>query len=93
MTDQEQQEAVVAGIRRRLARHRQWLRRGPPSLGGQLAHVGVLGWVIVTPILLGAWVGRVLDRITGGGIFWSGGLITVGVALGSWSAWKWMQSR
>lgn len=93
MIGQDEQAEVLEGVRRRLSRRRHWLRHGGPTLAGQLAHVGVLGWIIVTPILLGAWLGRTLDRMAGGGIFWSGALIAVGLALGCWSAWKWMHSR
>lgn len=84
---------VISGVRRRLARRHHWLRHGAPTLGGQLARVGVLGWIIVVPTLLGAWLGHFLDRAGGGGIFWSGSLMAAGIGLGCWSAWKWVHSQ
>jgi ATP synthase protein I len=85
-------DEIVAGVRRRRERRRNWLREGAPTLGGQLARVGVLGWIIVLPPLLGIWLGRYLDRIAGSGIFWSGALLAAGIAIGCWSAWKWMHA-
>jgi len=73
---------------RQLQRWRRQLREGEPTLAQQLARVGVLGWIIVTPMLLGVWLGRRLDH--GQGIFWTAPLLILGAALGCWSAWKWM---
>jgi ATP synthase protein I len=50
----------------------------------------VLGWIVVTPMLLGLFAGRWLDHHFGTGIFWSAPLLILGTALGSWSAWRWM---
>jgi ATP synthase protein I len=51
----------------------------------------VLGWIIVLPALLGVLLGRWLDRQFGTGLFCTAPLLMLGVALGCWSAWKWMQ--
>ena len=40
----------------------KWLREGEPSVARRLAQIGVLGWIIVTPMLIGVFVGRWLDR-------------------------------
>jgi ATP synthase protein I len=52
--------------------------------------VGVLGWLIVAPTLLGMFIGRWLDRATDAGIFWTGALLILGLAAGCWIAWRWM---
>jgi ATP synthase protein I len=65
---------------------------GRPSLGRQLGQIGVLGWMVVTPLLLGAFAGRWLDRQLDTGVFWAATLLFAGLALGCWSAWKRMQS-
>ena len=41
--------------------------------------IGVLGWVIVTPMLIGVFIGRWLDRTFASGIFWTAPLLMVGV--------------
>ena len=59
----------------------------------RLSQIGVLGWIIVTPMLIGVFVGRWIDAKLGTGIFWTAPLLMLGVALGCWSAWKWMRSE
>ena len=78
-------------IRLRGQRRQRWLREGEPSVGRRLAQIGVLGWIIVVPTLLGVFLGRWLDQRLGTGMFWTAPLLMLGLALGCWSAWKWMQ--
>ena len=47
---------------------------------------------VVVPILIGVLAGRWLDREFNSGLFWTGPLLMLGLALGCWSAWKWMVS-
>ena len=61
-----------------------------PSLASRLAQIGVLGWMIVIPALVGVLLGRWIDARTGGGIMMAAALMLVGVCLGFWSAWRWM---
>jgi ATP synthase protein I len=89
---EEEQDPLVKGIRLRGERHRRWLREGDPSVARRLAQIGVLGWIIVTPLLFGIFVGRWLDGMFGTGLFWTAPLLMLGLALGCWSAWKWMMS-
>jgi ATP synthase protein I len=49
--------------------------------------IGFLGWVIVTPTLLGILVGRWLDQRLGTGITFAGALLVADLALGCWLAW------
>lgn len=87
-----ERDPLVKGVRVRGERHRQWLREGDPSVARRLAQIGVLGWIIVTPMLIGIFVGRWLDRTFNSGLFCTGPLLTLGLALGCWSAWKWMKN-
>jgi ATP synthase protein I len=72
------------------AQHRRehWLRTGEWPLGRALAMMGRFGWSIVTPMLLGAFVGRWLDRTFDTGVFWSAALVFAGAAAGLWAVWK-----
>ena len=79
-------------IRRSLMRIRRANKEGEPALSRQLAQVGVLGWIVVAPALVGVLAGRWLDRLLTTGIFWTAGCLFLGVALGFWSAWRWMQT-
>lgn len=64
-----------------------------PSLGARLGQIGVLGWMIVIPMLLALFAGRWLDRTLQTNVFFSGSLLMVGAAIGFRSAWKWMHAR
>jgi ATP synthase protein I len=66
-------------------------REGEPAVAQRLAQIGVLGWIIVIPILIGVFLGRWLDRSLGTGLFWTAPLLMLGAVLGGWSAWRWMQ--
>ena len=50
--------------------------------------IGVLGWTIVAPALLGIFFGRWLDRRFESGVFWTLGLLVAGLAAGCALAWK-----
>lgn len=84
---------LLRSVRQRRARQSDWLRHGEPSLARYLAQVGVLGWMIVVPTLLGVFLGRWIDHRLGSGIFWTGPLMMAGLALGCWSAWRWMHAQ
>lgn len=78
----------------RKARERQrWQREGEPSVMRFVGQIGVLGWIIVTPILIGLFIGRWVNSQLGTGIFWSAPLMLVGVVIGCWSAWRWMHRQ
>ncbi len=90
-TDPEDQDPMVKGARLRGERYRRWRSDGDPSVARRLAQIGVLGWIIVVPLLIGVFTGRWLDRSFNSGLFWTAPLLMLGLALGCWSAWKWMQ--
>lgn len=91
--DPEPGDGFLRSVRMRRQRQRRWRQEGEPSLGKYLAQVGVLGWIIVIPALIGLFLGRWLDHDFGTGIFWSAPLLMLGTALGFWSAWRWMHGR
>jgi ATP synthase protein I len=90
--DPGERDPLVKGVRLRGERYRRWLREEDPSVAHRLAQIGVLGWIIVVPLLIGVFAGRWLDRFFNSGLFWTAPLLIAGLALGCWSAWKWMQS-
>ena len=64
-----------------------------PTFASRLGQIGVLGWAIVAPILLGVVVGRWLDWTLKTGIFFTAPLIMLGAAAGLWTAWRWMHRQ
>jgi ATP synthase protein I len=84
---------MLGAVRERTERRQRAQREGEPSLGRYLAQIGVLGWMIVLPGLVGVFAGRWLDSWLGTGIFWTGPLLVIGLAAGCWGAWRWMHGR
>lgn len=80
-------------VRRRAERHQRWIDEGEPSVARRLAQIGVLGWIVIVPMLIGIFIGRWIDQSLDTGIFWTAPLMLAGLALGCWSAWKWMGSE
>jgi ATP synthase protein I len=84
----ENHERLDEAVKLRRDRRARWQREGERSLGRNLAMIGALGWSIVTPTLIGIFTGRWLDRTFESGLFWTLGLLVVGLTLGCTLAWK-----
>lgn len=88
-SDRQLGEAARAALRR----ERQARLDPEPSLGRRLGQIGLLGWVIVIPLLLGLLLGRWLDRLLDSGVLFSAAAVFAGACLGLWSAWRWMHRQ
>ncbi|MDB5998658.1 MAG: synthase protein [Rhizobacter sp.] len=86
----EQRDPLLREVRLRSLRQKLWHEEGAPSVARRLAQIGVLGWMIVTPMLLGVAAGRWLDRHFDTSVFFTAPMLMAGLAIGCWSAWKWM---
>ena len=94
MTDKpEDPDPLLTEVERERERRRRWEREGDMSVGRRLAQIGVLGWIFVIPTLAGLFFGRWLDSTLGTGLFWTAPLMIVGLCIGGWTAWKWMNAR
>ena len=82
---------MLQPVRQSRERQERWRRQGERSLGQNLAMIGALGWLVVTPTLIGMFAGRSLDRWLASGIFWTVSLLFIGLCLGCWLAWQRMQ--
>jgi len=89
----EENDRMIAAVRQQRERQRKWRREGELSMAQYVGQIGVLGWIIVAPTLIGLFIGRWLDHRLGTGIFWSAPLMGIGVIIGCWSAWKWMHKQ
>lgn len=83
-------DSVAEAARHAADRQREGAANPEPSLGKSLGQIGVLGWTIVVPTLLGLFIGRWLDRLLHSGVFFAAPLLMLGAGFGLWSAWKWM---
>ncbi|MGA7780155.1 MAG: AtpZ/AtpI family protein [Paraburkholderia sp.] len=86
-------DRVEHAARQAAQRERAGREEPEPSLGARLGQIGILGWTIVVPTLLGLVLGHWLDRYFGTRVFFSAPLLMVGAGVGLWSAWKWMHRQ
>ena len=86
-------DSLIRATRLRRTRRDRWLREQELSIGRRLVQIGVLGWIFVVPTLVGLYLGRSLDAHLNSGIFWTAPGMVLGVCLGGWTAWKWMNTQ
>jgi ATP synthase protein I len=86
----EHPERLDEAVKAHRERRERWLRFGERSIGRNLAMIGVLGWTVMIPTLIGIFVGRWLDRSFHTGIFWTLGLLVAGLAIGCFLGWRTM---
>lgn len=84
----DDEERLAQAARRRHAREAHWRREGERSLGRNLAMIGAYGWLVVVPTVGGAFLGRWLDGLRGGGILFTGALVMLGAGAGMWLMWR-----
>ncbi|HEV2700954.1 MAG TPA: AtpZ/AtpI family protein [Steroidobacteraceae bacterium] len=77
---------VTADLQRKLKARADPIRVVPFGLG----MMGVIGWSITVPTLLGAMLGLWIDRHRPGGHSWTLALLAAGLTLGCWTAWRWV---
>ncbi|MBH2009831.1 MAG: AtpZ/AtpI family protein [Xanthomonadaceae bacterium] len=66
-------------------------RRNPaPGVWSGLGLMGMIGWSVAVPTLLGAALGIWLDRRYPGGRSWTLALLMAGLMLGCLNAWHWV---
>jgi ATP synthase protein I len=66
-------------------------RRNPtPGVWFGLGMMGLIGWSVVVPTLLGAVLGLWLDKHHPGGRSWTLALLMAGLAIGCMNAWHWV---
>jgi ATP synthase protein I len=82
------QKEMHRAVRLREERSERWKEAGERTIWQNISMIGALGWLIVTPILIGIFVGRWLDRSFETGIMFSGAFIFLGVVFGGYLAWQ-----
>ena len=58
-----------------------------------LGMMGLIGWSIAIPTVLGAGLGIWLDDLYPGGRSWTLALLVVGLCLGCFNAWHWVDKE
>lgn len=65
-------------------------RNGTPGVWFGLGMMGLIGWSVVVPTLLGAALGLWLDQRYPDGRAWTLALLMAGLTLGCLNAWHWV---
>lgn len=68
-------------------------RDGAPGVWFGLGMMGLIGWSVVVPTLLGAALGLWLDSHHPGAHPWSLALLMAGLVLGCLNAWRWVAQQ
>ena len=68
-------------------------RNTTPGIWFGLGMMGLIGWSVVVPTLLGAALGLWLDRHYPGTRSWTLALLIAGLALGCINAWLWVSKE
>jgi ATP synthase protein I len=95
MTDGPQKTAKKAPtfateIGAKAARKLTARRNATPDVWFGLGMMGLIGWSVVVPTLLGAAIGLWLDRRHPGTRSWTLALLMAGLAIGCVNAWHWV---
>ena len=65
-------------------------RNPTPGVWFGLGMMGLIGWSVVVPTLLGTALGLWLDEHYPGGHSWTLALLVAGLTLGCFNAWHWV---
>jgi ATP synthase protein I len=93
------QAPLDPGIGSRFAREvgerarRKAQSRQDPGVWFSLAMMGLVGWSVAVPTLLGAALGVWLDYTWPARFSWTLTLLFVGVVLGCFNAWRWVRQE
>jgi ATP synthase protein I len=65
-------------------------RNATPGVWFGLGMMGIIGWSVAIPTLLGAALGLWLDKHHSGKHSWTLALLVAGLAIGCFNAWLWV---
>jgi len=81
-------------FQRRVERRAKRLQKKPKlSMWQGLGVIGMVGWSVVLPTLLGLAVGHWLDRVAPARFSWSLSLMMGGLIFGCAAAWRWVDQE
>jgi ATP synthase protein I len=84
--------AFVARVDAKVLRKLRARRNPTPGVWFGLGMMGLIGWSVAIPTILGAALGSWLDgrRLEGGPRSWTLALLVAGLVLGCLNAWRWV---
>ncbi len=89
-TTSKEESAFAEAVGQKAARKLNARRHPAPGVFFGLGTMGVIGWSVAVPTLLGAALGIWLDARHAGTRSWTLALLVAGLALGCFNAWRWV---
>jgi ATP synthase protein I len=86
----EKDRSLAGQVGARAARKLKARRNSTRGVWFGLGMMGLIGWSVAIPTLLGTAIGLWLDRHYPGGRSWTLALLVAGLAIGCWNAWHWV---
>ncbi|MDB6174211.1 MAG: synthase subunit [Chthoniobacteraceae bacterium] len=86
-------QALAGQIGGKAARKLKARQNAHQSVWFGLGMMGVIGWSVVVPTLLGAAFGLWLDKYHSGPHSWTLALLAAGLVLGCFNAWCWVSKE
>jgi len=81
---------LVGQVGAKAARKLRAQRNATPGVWFGLGMMGLIGWSVVVPTLLGAALGLWIDKHQEGEHSWTLALLVAGLTLGCFNAWRWV---
>jgi ATP synthase protein I len=84
------QSSLAQAVGAKAARKLKAQRSAPAGIWFGLGMMGLIGWSVAIPTLLGAACGIWLDTHYPGGRSWTLALLVAGLVIGCFNAWHWV---
>ncbi len=93
MKDMKTGPSFAGKVGSKAARKLKARRKGAQGIWFGLGMMGIVGWSVVVPTLLGAASGIWLDKHRPGEHSWTLALLVAGLTLGCMNAWYWVSKE
>ncbi|PKH03958.1 F0F1 ATP synthase subunit [Psychromonas sp. MB-3u-54] len=93
MVEPEKKEDFVDLVGLKTTRKMHARRNPTPGMWFGLGMMGLIGWSVVVPTLLGLALGLWLDSHSSGPRSWTLALLVAGLILGCFNAWYWVDKE
>ena len=84
------QEAFSRQVDKKEHRKLKAKGKGPTPVWRGLGMMGLVGWSVAVPTLIGTAIGLWLDKHYPGSRSWTLVLLVAGLTIGCWNAWAWV---
>lgn len=90
---EDRQKPLADRIAAQAARKLRARNERPAGAWSGLGMMGMIGWSVSVPAVLGTALGAWLDRTYPGAHAWTLALLVAGLMLGCFSAWRWVDQE